>query len=157
MRSLLVKTSFDLLLENMTTFRVKRLVSDATLPFRASKKAAGYDLSSVEDVTIPARGKSLIGTGLAFTVPDGTYGRIAPRSSLAWKNHIDVGGGVIDQDYLGEVKVVLFNHSNDEFKIAKGTRIAQVILEKIEYADVQEVEELTETERSTGGFGSTDK
>jgi hypothetical protein len=74
---------------------------------------------------------------------------------LAWKNFIDVGAGVVDYDYRGSVGVVLFNHSDVDFSIAHGDRIAQLILERISMADVEEVEELFETERGAGGFGST--
>src|SRR6185437_9774808 len=82
----------------------------------------------------------------------------APRSSLAWKNSIDVGAGVIDSDYRGNVGVILFNHSDQDFKIAAGDRIAQLILERIAIADVVECgegQELDATLRGTGGFGST--
>jgi len=137
--------------------RVKKLNEQAVLPFRASKLAAGYDLSSCEDTLIPARGKALVKTGLSIAVPEDCYGRIAPRSSLAWKNHIDVGAGVIDADYRGPVGVVLFNHSEVEFKISKGDRIAQLIIERIATPQVVEVDDIEDTERGQGGFGSTGK
>lgn len=79
----------------------------------------------------------------------------APRSGLAWKNHIDVGAGVIDADYRGNVGVILFNHGEDEFKVTKGDRVAQLILEKIITPPVVEVEDLDATERGAGGYGST--
>jgi dUTP pyrophosphatase len=94
-------------MESETPLRVKRLKTDAILPVRASKRAAGYDLSSYEDRTIPAHGKALVKTEISVSVPEGTYGRIAPRSSLAWKNHIDVGAGVIDA--YNYVKLPLIN------------------------------------------------
>lgn len=78
------------------SLKVKRTEKDAVLPFRASKGAAGYDLSACKSGVIPAKGKGLVPTGLIIAVPEGCYGRIAPRSSLAHKNHIDVGAGVID-------------------------------------------------------------
>lgn len=77
--------------------RVKKLNELATLPFRASLGAAGYDLSSSEDTVVPAKGKQLVKTGLQMAIEEGYYGRIAPRSSLAWKNFIDVGAGVVDR------------------------------------------------------------
>lgn len=107
---------------------------------------------------VPARGKALIKTDLAIACPPGTYGRVAPRSGLAWKNSIDVGAGVIDADYRGNVGVILFNFSDDAFAVKKGDRIAQLILEKIVMADVEEVPEggdLDATARGAGGFGST--
>ena len=86
--------------------------------------------NSCEDTTVPARGKALVATGLAMQIPSGNYGRIAPRSGLAWKHMIDVGAGVIDSDYRGEVKVLLFNLSNVDFEVKDGDRIAQLIVEK---------------------------
>ena len=103
---------------------VKKLNKVALLPVKGSAFAAGYDLHALEDAKIPARGKALIGTGLAFAIPDGNYGRIAPRSGLAAKHSIDVGAGVIDSDYRGEVKVLLFNLSDTDFEIKAQERIA---------------------------------
>ena len=160
--------------------RVKRLNADATLPQRQSPGAAGYDLFSAEDCVVEARGKQLVHTKLAIELPQGfsslaffppisfpiahlflwhpgTYGRIAPRSSLAWKGFIDVGAGVIDGDYRGEVGVVLFNHSEKYFAIAKGDRVAQLILERILTPPVLEVTELSDSDRGEGGYGSTGK
>lgn len=88
-------------------------------------------------------------------MPEGTYGRVAPRSGLAWKNFIDVGAGVIDQDYRGNVGVILFNHSDTPFEIKKGDRIAQLILERIVHPVVVEADTLSDTDRGAGGFGST--
>ena len=87
--------------------------------------------------------------------PEGTYGRVAPRSGLALKHSIDVGAGVIDADYRGEVGVILFNFGTKDFEIKEGDRIAQLVLEKIELSEVLEVQELDETVRGEGGFGST--
>lgn len=134
---------------------VKKLSSSAIVPARGSKLAAGYDLSSAKDTIVPSRGKALIPTDLAITVPIDTYGRIAPRSGLAWKNSIDVGAGVIDRDYSGPVGIILFNHSDVDFVIKAGDRVAQLILESIETPDVVEVDDLDTTERGEGGFGST--
>lgn len=135
--------------------RVKRLSENATIPTRASSLAAGYDLYSARDIVIPAEGKQLVETDIAIAVPEGCYGRVAPRSGLALKHHIDVGAGVIDRDYRGNVGVVLFNLGKQEFNVKKGDRIAQLVLERVCTPDVQEVQELTETERGAGGFGST--
>merc|ERR1712086_514545 len=135
--------------------KVKKLSADAVLPVRGTPLAAGYDLSSAIDIVIPARGKGIVKTDLAIAVPEGTYGRVAPRSGLAWKNHVDVGAGVIDQDYRGNVGVVLFNHAEADLQVTKGMRVAQLVLERIITPEVAEVEELDETERGAGGFGST--
>ncbi len=83
----------------MATLKVKILSKNAWLPQRASENSAGYDLSSAYETVVPKKGKALVGTDLSFTVPPGTYGRIAPRSSLGWKYFIDVGAGVIDASY----------------------------------------------------------
>lgn len=94
-------------------------------------------------------------TDLAIAVPEGTYGRIAPRSGLAVKNFIDTGAGVIDADYRGQVKVLLFNHSEVDFEVKESDRIAQLVLERIYTPDVEVVEKLEESIRGAGGFGST--
>ena len=90
-----------------------------------------------------------------MAIPHGNYGRIAPRSGLAVKKMIDVGAGVIDSDYRGEVKVLLFNFGAEDFKVCKGDRIAQLIIEKYTITSIQEVENLSSTERGEAGFGST--
>ncbi|KAG2778362.1 hypothetical protein PC129_g9413 [Phytophthora cactorum] len=135
--------------------RVKKMTSEAILPTRGSILAAGLDLSAAYDAVIPAGGKGLVKTDLIIAVPDGCYARVAPRSGLAWKKFIDTGAGVIDADYRGNVGVILFNHSSDDFPVKRGDRVAQLILEKIEYPEVQEVDEIEETARGAGGFGST--
>ena len=122
---------------------------------RGSHLAAGYDLSSATDTKVPARGKALIPTDLSIAIPEGTYGRVAPRSGLAWKHSIDVGAGVIDADYRGPLGVILFNHSDVDFEVKVGDRIAQLIIEKIMTPDVLEVDDLDSTTRGAGGFGST--
>ena len=141
-----------------TNLYVSRLTDDAKLPTNGTTLSAGYDLYSSEDVKIPPWSKKMVSTGLAMTVPDGTYGRIAPRSGLAHKNSIDVLAGVIDRGYIGEVKVILMNLSTEIQEFPKHTRIAQLVLEKIEYAEVKEVVDLTTSvvsDRGTSGFGST--
>ena len=112
-------------------------------------------MSATQSCIIPAKGKGIVHTGLVISFPPGLYGRIAPRFGLAVKKFIDVGAGVIDQDYRGEICVVLFNHSETDFEVKQGDRIAQLILEKIKTPVVQEVQNLGSTERGIGGFGST--
>jgi len=99
---------------------VKKLKDDAKVPQRGSELAAGLDLFSNEDVVVKARGKALVDTGIAIKVPVGCYGRVAPRSGLAWKDFIDVGAGVIDADYRGAVKVLLFNFGEQDKHISRG-------------------------------------
>jgi dUTP pyrophosphatase len=134
---------------------VKKLSPNATTPTRGSAFAAGYDLYASKPTTIPARGKALVSTDLSIATPEGTYGRIAPRSGLAAKNFIDTGAGVIDADYRGEVKVLLFNHAEGDFEVKKGDRVAQLVLERIYTPEIVEVEDLEESVRGSGGFGST--
>ena len=104
--------------------RIKKLTDSAHLPIKGSEQAAGYDLFASSDTLIPARGKGLVSTGISMAIPVGNYGRIAPRSGLAAKNFIDVGAGVIDSDYRGEVKVLLFNFAEVDFKVVTGDRVA---------------------------------
>jgi dUTP pyrophosphatase len=118
------------MVSSIPILQVKRLVERAIIPMKGSLQAAGYDLHAVDAGVVPKRGKALVGTGLAFGIPEGNYGRIAPRSGLAAKNSIDVGAGVIDSDYRGEVKVLLFNFSDEDFSFNQGDRIAQMIIEK---------------------------
>ena len=141
----------------MMTLRVKRLSENAVLPVRGSDLAAGYDLASAEDIVVPANGKAIAKTDLAMVIPIGYYGRIAPRSGFSWKKHTDIGAGVIDADYRGNVGVVIFNHSSEDIIVSKGDRVAQLILEKITTPEVVDVgdEDLDHTVRGEGGFGST--
>ena len=137
------------------TLSIKRLSDKATLPKRGSEFSAGLDLSSAEDIIIPAGERALVKTDLSIACPPGTYARIAPRSGLALKKGIDTGAGVVDADYRGPVGVILFNWGKEDFEIKVGDRIAQLILEQIVLPDVVETDELPETVRGEGGFGST--
>ncbi|AGE55058.1 dUTPase [Paramecium bursaria Chlorella virus NYs1] len=139
----------------MSSLLIKKLVVNAIVPTRATEGSAGYDISSIEDVVIPASGRVAVSTGLSIRVPNGTYGRIAPRSGLAYKYGIDVLAGVIDSDFVGEIKVILYNTSERDYIIKKGDRIAQLILEQNMTPDVAIVLELEDTMRGEGGFGST--
>ena len=124
-------------------------------PKRSTPGSAGYDLHSAEDCAVMPGSSRLISTDIAIAIPSGHYGRIAPRSSLAINYCIDIGGGVIDSDYRGNVKILLFNHGEYHFAIRSGDRIAQLILERISAPEVIEVSSLDETSRGSGGFGST--
>jgi len=138
----------------MSSFQVKLNYKDAIKPSRGSDEAAGYDLYVYESGLLMPNETRLFDTGISIRVPEGTYGRIAPRSSVS-KRSILVNAGVIDRDYTGPVKVMLHNLSNDNFVIEKGNRIAQLIIEKISTPEVELVDELDDTERGDGGFGST--
>ncbi|KAI6382952.1 Deoxyuridine 5'-triphosphate nucleotidohydrolase [Pyricularia grisea] len=142
-------------IEQAPPLLIKKLSDKARLPTRGSAFAAGYDLYAAKETVIPARGKALVDTDISMAVPAGTYGRIAPRSGLAAKHFIDTGAGVIDADYRGQVKVLLFNHSDADFKVEEGDRVAQLVIERIYTPEVVEVQELEESVRGAGGFGST--
>jgi dUTP pyrophosphatase len=149
--------------------RFVRLTEEASVPSFGSPGAAGADLCCAVECVIPAKGmldfsheylllalgKCLISTGLQIALPPGHYGRIAPRSGLASKHFIDVGAGVIDEDYRGEIKVLLFNFGENDFHVKVGARIAQLICECITRPVLKEVTSLDETKRGSSGFGST--
>ncbi|XP_016018747.1 deoxyuridine 5'-triphosphate nucleotidohydrolase, mitochondrial isoform X3 [Rousettus aegyptiacus] len=135
--------------------RFVRLSEHATAPTKGSARAAGYDLYSAYDYTVPPMEKTLVKTDIQIALPSGCYGRVAPRSGLAAKHFIDVGAGVIDEDYRGDIGVILFNFGKEKFEVKKGDRIAQLICERIFYPEIEEVQVLDDTERGSGGFGST--
>ena len=137
--------------------KVKIKNFNARLPVRGTSGAVGYDLAAAEAAIVPAHGKCLVKTGLAMALPTGCYGRIAPRSGLALKKFIDIGAGVIDADYRGEVGVILFNFSDQDFVVNMGDRIAQIIFEKIKTPQIKELDSLEGTDRGAGGYGSTGK
>ena len=116
---------------------VQRLHPDAYVPERGSEDAAGLDLHAAEPRTIAAGDRDLVSIGIAVAIPKGSYGRVAPRSGLAVEQGITIGAGVIDSDYRGELKVLLFNHGEDALVVKKGDRIAQLIIEKIDTVHVQ--------------------
>ena len=142
-------------IKTSNALKVKLLSPKATLPVKGTSLAAGYDLSSAQQLTIPVNGRALVQTDISLSVPKGTYGRIAPRSGLAVKHGITTGAGVIDADYTGPIGIVLFNHGDQDFQIKEGDRIAQLILEQVANRPVIQVQELTQTTRGDKGFGST--
>lgn len=129
---------------------------DAVVPERKNSDDAGYDLTSVEDVEIPAYGRALVSTGLKVLLPPCTYGRVAPRSGMSVKG-TSVGAGVIDRSYKGIIKVLIFNHTNESFLITTGDRVAQLVLEVIKTPPTKVIteEDLGTSTRGEGGFGST--
>tara|TARA_A200000113_G_scaffold105237_1_gene94546 strand:+ start:323 stop:751 length:429 start_codon:yes stop_codon:yes gene_type:complete len=135
--------------------RVMKLSDTATIPTRGSAVAAGWDLYASQECIVPARGKAIVSTDISIAVPVGYYGRVAPRSGMAWKNHTDIGAGVIDADYRGPIGVVMFNHSEEDLKIEVEDRVAQLVIEQISMAPLTEVDSLDDTERGEGGYGST--
>ena len=137
---------------------VKKLSENATIPTQGTSFAAGYDLYAAEDAVIVCGTRKLIKTNISMEITPGYYGRIAPRSGLAYKNGIDVLAGVIDSDYRGDIGVILYNtDKNIDFTVKKGDRIAQIIFEACYTATLNNVDNLDNTLRQSGGFGSTGK
>lgn len=136
---------------------IKKLHPDAILPRYGSADAAGADLCSIEEVTIPAGQTKLIHTGLAMAIPQGYGGFIFARSGLATKRGLAPANkvGVIDADYRGEIMVALYNQSGEEQTVLQGERIAQFVLLPCPQANFSLCEELEDTDRGEGGFGST--
>ena len=129
---------------------------DATIPEKGTPQSAGHDIFASEPSNIQPGDRKIIPTGLQIACQQGTYGRIAPRSGLTIKHGIDVGAGVIDPDYRGEVGVVLFNNDKEKpFHIEKGDKIAQLIIETIDDKPLEVVDTINATARGNKGFGST--
>nr|WJJ54601.1 MAG: hypothetical protein [Otus scops adenovirus] len=133
----------------------RKITENAFPPVRATPYAAGLDLRSAHDTVILPGQRALVFTDLVFQIPYGYYGRIAPRSGLALKHCIDIGAGVIDSDYRGNVGVLLVNCGDKPFHVRRGDRVAQMILEKILLPNLLEVKDVDATVRGAGGFGST--
>jgi len=144
------------LVQQAAAIQVMKMASKAMLPTRGSRLSAGHDLYALEDVLIPAQGQKLIETGIAIGIPQETYTRIAPRSGLAYKENIGIGGGVVDANYTGEVKVIMMNHGKKSYQVQEGDRIAQMIIKKIDMSGMMEVDNLHITDQGNKGFGSTD-
>ncbi|ALE15562.1 Deoxyuridine 5'-triphosphate nucleotidohydrolase [Altererythrobacter epoxidivorans] len=127
------------------------------LPHYATSGAAGMDVVSAEDVTLEPGARYPVATGLAMAIPEGYEIQVRPRSGLAFKHGITVPNtpGTIDSDYRGELKVLLINHGTEPFPIQRGDRVAQLVLAPVTQAAWEEVDSLDETERGSGGFGST--
>jgi len=137
--------------------KIKLLSESAKIPTKGTDAAAGYDLYAAENGEIDPLKRNLIKTNISIAIPKGYYGRIAPRSGLAYKNGIDVMAGVIDSDYRGDVGVILYNTGVEAFSYNRGDRVAQLIIEKCHKADWLQVEDLSETDRGDGGYGHTGK
>jgi len=136
--------------------KIKKLHADAKIPLRNNQTDAGADLYSLENTIILPQSRLLIKTGISLEIPDGYYGRIAPRSGLAVKNGIDVLAGVVDSGYRGEIGVLLYNtDKNQSFEINKGDRIAQIIFEQHYNFEFVETQDLQDSNRSFYGFGSS--
>ena len=143
----------------MTKILIKRLSKEISLPKYETAGSSGMDLAAniAGNINIDPGKTAIIPTGLALSVPKGFEVQIRPRSGLAAKKKISVLNtpGTIDSDYRGEIKVILINQGQETFKVEKGLRIAQMVVCPVEPAQIKEVEDLSETERGKGGFGST--
>lgn len=143
----------------MTSVAVKRLPNndDLPLPTYETAGAAGMDLRAAESVTLEPGARHLVSTGLSIALPEGFEAQVRPRSGLAVKHGVTVlnAPGTIDCDYRGEIKVPLINHGQDTFIIARGDRIAQMVIAPVTRINWAEVETLDETARGAGGFGSS--
>ena len=141
------------------TLKFKRIHPDAVLPAYAHPSDAGMDIRSVADMTVPARGRTLVPTGLVVLLPPLYEAQVRPRSGLALKHGITVLNtpGTIDSGYRGEIGVILFNSSDVDFQVKKGDRVAQVVIAPVTQPVIEEAQEIDETDRGAGGFGSTGK
>jgi len=137
--------------------KIRRLKPNAVAPAYAHPGDAGMDLCAVASVTIAPGAAALVGTGLAIELPPGTEAQVRPRSGLALKHAVTVlnAPGTIDEGYRGEVGVILVNHGMETFHVEPGMKIAQMVVQPVLRVEVREVEELSETRRGAGGFGST--
>lgn len=151
---------------NMLYIEVKKLNENATVPTKAYESDAGWDLYASENAVVKAGDRAVIKTGISMSIPEGWAGLIWPRSGLSVKKGIDVLAGVIDSSYRGEIMVCLYNTSNkysdiseeyssNDLYIEAGDRIAQILFQQVPESRMIEVESLEETERNSGGFGSS--
>ena len=138
-----------------STLLFKKLDPRAVLPTRGSSAAAGLDLYSIEPIDLEPGQRMVVRTGLAVAVPVGYYGRVAPRSGLATKQGLDVLAGVIDADYRGEIGCLLHNTGAETIELPQQSKICQLIIEKISTPEAAWADDLSNTERGSGGFGST--
>jgi len=137
--------------------KIKKLNSEAIVPHYAHQDDAGFDLFSINDIEIPPRSRAQVSTGIAMEIPAGFVGLIWDKSGLSHKHGLKTLGGVIDAGYRGEVKVGLINLSAETYLLAKGHKVAQMIIQQKETCEIIEVDELSDTSRGEGGFGSTGK
>lgn len=139
----------------MSVLNVKKLHPEAKIPIRAHESDAGLDIYSIESVIVKQGERVAIKTGLAMAVPIGFVGLIWDKSGLSLKNGIKVMGGVIDAEYRGEIQVILINLGQEDYLIEQGSKIAQILIQKVELCTIEEVTNLEETVRGASGFGST--
>lgn len=141
----------------MIKVKIKKIKDNAAIPKYAHEGDAGVDLYSTEEYTLKPGERTLVSTGIKIALPLGYEAQVRPKSGLAANHGISLvnSPGTIDSSYRGEVQIVTINHGQEEFKIEAGKKIAQMIFKKVEQAEFEEVNELEETKRGEGGFGST--
>ncbi|MFO0718684.1 MAG: dUTP diphosphatase [Candidatus Paceibacterota bacterium] len=137
--------------------KIKKLRADATLPTYAHPGDAGLDIYTCESVSVEPGEKTAISTGIAMEIPEGYVGMIWDKSGIAIKNGIKTLGGVVDSGYRGEVLIGVINLSKERYTFEKGHKVAQMVIQKKEDVVVEEVQELSDTSRGEGRFGSTGK
>jgi dUTP pyrophosphatase len=137
------------------SLQVKLLSDKGRLPYKTNRFDAGFDLYASENIQISPNSRELISTDIAVAIPNGYVGLIWPRSGLAVKKGIDVFAGVIDSGYRGEIKVCLYNSDRTTVEVMEGDRIAQLLIQKVGNFFIREVQELDDTDRGSGGFGSS--
>jgi len=135
----------------------QKLSEKAKIPSQATKSDAGYDLCSTETYTLKKGERKLFKTNIAMAIPHGYYGRVAPRSGLAYKSGIDVLAWVIDSGYRGDLWAIIINFWDEEYTVQEGDKIAQLIIESCHEAERIESDTLPEADRGDGGFWSTGK
>jgi|SRR3989344_3437408 len=141
----------------MVNIKIKKLHSEAITPKYAHQGDAGMDIYSVEELIIPSKERGLVKTGLSFEIPEGYEIQVRPKSGLALNHGLTILNtpGTIDSGYRGEICVIIFNSSAKDYQVKKSEKIAQIVLKKVESMDIEEVNELSDSSRGQGGFGST--
>lgn len=132
-----------------------KLSKNANIPQKATVGSAGYDLFAAHDALVEPMNRAIISTDIQLAMSKNIMGRIAPRSGLAFFNFIDIGGGIIDSDYRGPIKIILYNFNTQSFHVKRGDKIAQLIFATLPNTELIEVKTQNKTKRGGGGFGST--
>ncbi len=137
--------------------KIKKLIESAVIPQYEHLDDSGLDLIAIEELTIPPGASCLVRTGIAIALPPNTEAQVRPRSGLALKHQITVlnSPGTVDEGYRGEIGVILINHGKQTFQVTQGMKIAQMVIMPVIRVEIKEVEQLGETSRGVGGFGST--
>ena len=143
----------------MAKIKIKKLSEDSVIPKYAHKGDSGMDVFAIETMLIPPMRRALVKTGLSFEIPKGYEIQVRPKSGLALNDGITClnSPGTVDSNYRGELGVILINHSSKSYLVEKGTKVAQIVLGRVEEIKFKEVKNLNNTTRGTGGFGSTGK